>query len=67
MSLFDLLGKDNPMKVEVVLNEAEFDAVVKKHTAAGRKLACVSNTGLKEGYRLTFLPASAFKDNEDEK
>lgn len=52
----------SPMKVQRVTSEEEYAAVVKEHETAGRRLACVSNTGLPEGhFRLTFLPNSAFE------
>lgn len=53
------------MRCTVVHNETELDAAVADAKRDGMRLACTSNTGLPVGdYRLTFLPASAFTDNE---
>lgn len=55
--------KASPMKCVIVSSEAEFAAALESHAKEGRRLAAVSNIGLAEPLRrLTFLPASAFKD-----
>lgn len=65
--LIDLLRefeKDSPMKCVVVSSQSELEAAVEAHAKEGRRLAAVSNTGLSHPFkRLTFIPASAFRDS----
>lgn len=59
---FREFARIDPMKCEIVQNDVEFDAAVERHAKDGRRLAAVSNTGLKPPKRrLTFLPTSAFE------
>lgn len=45
----------------IIESEAEFDRAVEKATAAGLRIAAVSNAGLKPPQvRITFLPESCF-------
>lgn len=51
----------DPMKCEIVGTDAEYAAAVERHAKEGRRVAAVSNAGLKDPQRrITFLPNSAF-------
>lgn len=60
---FELLRRESPMQTRIVTSEDEFTSTCAEMEAKGLRLAAVSNSGLPKGSeRLTFLPASAFKD-----
>jgi hypothetical protein len=57
------MATNSPMKCEIVETDEAFADAVARHKAGGRRLAAVSNAGLKPpARRLTFLPDSAFTD-----
>jgi hypothetical protein len=55
------LAELSPMKIVIVKSMEEADKVVQEMRQKDLYLAAQSNAGLEEGWRLTFLPSSAFK------
>lgn len=56
------------MKIKYANNIEEYEKAVTEMEAEGFRLAAMSNAGLPIGrFRLTFLPASTFTDNKDNK
>lgn len=56
-----------PMKTAYAMNEEEAEKIKKEMEAKGLQLAAISNAGLKEGIRMTFLPDSAFTNTDTSK
>ena len=59
------LTEISPMKTVYVKTMEEADKIVQEMKQNDLHLAAQSNTGLEEGWRLTFLPSSAFKREEN--
>lgn len=52
------------MPVYYTKTEDDVNKIIKEVEAKGKhRFAALSNTGLKEGFRITFLPKSVFKDD----
>lgn len=66
MSNEDILSILSPMKTVYASTEDEVNAHKDRMLEEGYMLAGISNAGLKEGFRLTFLPKSAFKESKDD-
>jgi hypothetical protein len=58
-----LTAFDDLMPVKYAKTEEEAKKIIEEVEAKGtHRFAAISNAGLKEGVRITFLPKSAFKD-----